>query len=126
MDRPRRFSKFPIPPATAKGDASGKELTPVQSDIFLCPRPGEELYDTSKADKLQIKNLANDPHYADVLNEMRKILKDWIDSTLDSVPENPTKDSFDHETGKRILEKNQFSDDYAGKKRRAEYLICPQ
>lgn len=57
---------------------------------------------------------------------MRKILKDWIDSTLDSVPENPTKDSFDHETGKRILEKNQFSDDYAGKKRRAEYLICPQ
>lgn len=105
---------------------SGKELTPVQSDIFLCPRPGEELYDTSKADKLQIKNLANDPHYADVLNEMRKAIKEWTISTRDSVPLSPTPDAFDRDTGKRILEKNSYSDDYAGKSKNAEFLLFMQ
>ena len=73
-----------------------------------------------------IENLASNPDYAAALNDMRKILKEWMDATLDCVPENPTKDSFDRETGKRLLEKNQYSDDYAGKKRRAEYLLCPQ
>lgn len=109
-----------------KAMLSGKELTPVQSDIFLCPRPGEELYDTSKADKLQIKNLANDPHYADVLNEMRKAIKEWTISTRDSVPLSPTPDAFDRDTGKRILEKNSYSDDYAGKSKNAEFLLFMQ
>lgn len=108
-----------------KAMLSGKELTPVQSDIFLCPRPGEELYDTSKADKLQIKNLANDPHYADVLNEMRKAIKEWTISTRDSVPLSPTPDAFDRDTGKRILEKNSYSDDYAGKSKTQNfYYLC--
>ena len=134
------INEFPQTPWTGPGDSvsspshqelrkaklSGAKLSKLQSDVFLCPRPREELYDTSNGDNLQIENLASNPDYAAALNDMRKILKEWMDATLDCVPENPTKDSFDRETGKRLLEKNQYSDDYAGKKRRAEYLLCPQ
>ena len=35
-------------------------LTPAQADVFLAPRPGEELYHTA-TDPLQLKNLAADP-----------------------------------------------------------------
>ncbi len=38
--------------------------------FFWEPKPAEELYDT-KADPWEVKNLANDPKYAEVLNRMR-------------------------------------------------------
>ncbi len=51
------------------------ELTAPQ-DIMFRPRPPEELYDV-QADPYEIKNLANDPTYADDLARMRSALDAW-------------------------------------------------
>lgn len=48
----------------------------VQSRFFL-PKPLEELYDTEN-DPWEINNLAGDPAYAAVLEEMRGVLNDWV------------------------------------------------
>jgi arylsulfatase A-like enzyme len=58
------------------------KLSPVQ-DAFMKPsKPEEELYDLRK-DPDEVHNLANDPAYADVLNELRAELKQWRDSVGD-------------------------------------------
>lgn len=51
-------------------------LSPEQ-DAFMQPsKPEEELYDL-REDPYEIRNLAGDPRYADVLERMRKALADW-------------------------------------------------
>ena len=57
---------------------------------------------------------------------MRKLMEDWRRSTLDSVPKSPTPDFFDRDTGERLPDKTKspYSDDYAGKEKRAEFLLC--
>ncbi|HKZ38020.1 MAG TPA: sulfatase [Chryseolinea sp.] len=45
-------------------------------------KPVEELYDT-EADPDEFKNLANDPHYANNLNEMRAAFAAWRSMTVD-------------------------------------------
>ncbi|HJZ90286.1 MAG TPA: sulfatase/phosphatase domain-containing protein, partial [Gemmataceae bacterium] len=45
-------------------------------------RPREELYDLSK-DPDELKNVAADPAYADVLKDLRAKLKDWQTATKD-------------------------------------------
>ena len=73
-------------------------LTPAQADIFMVPRPAEELFDVEK-DPLQLLNLASVPEYQEVLRKMRKMLNNWRTDTGDTTPEHLTPDWYDRETG---------------------------
>ena len=61
--------------------AEGK-LDPIQQLVMSETRPDEELYDLS-IDKFEIKNLADDPAYAEKLAELREILNTWMKETGD-------------------------------------------
>jgi len=67
---------------------------PEQEDIFMVPRPREELYNVS-TDPYQFHNLAGDPEYATDLNECSNLLDVWTEATGDNVPDNPTPDRED-------------------------------
>jgi hypothetical protein len=53
-----------------KGSLAGEQLA------LFAPRPAEELYDTA-ADPYELRNLAEDPAYADELVRMRDALEQW-------------------------------------------------
>ena len=74
------------------------KLTPAQADVFLAPRPGEELYHTA-SDPLQLKNLAADPAHRAAKARLAKLLADWSAATGDTVPAQLTPDGFDRDTG---------------------------
>jgi N-sulfoglucosamine sulfohydrolase len=76
---------------------SGK-LTPAQADIFVSPRPVEELFDVI-SDPDQFLNLVSMPAYQAKLDEMRRLLANWQRNTLDSTPGNLTPDWYDRESG---------------------------
>lgn len=76
-------------------------LTPAQVDIFVSPRPAEELFDV-KNDPLQLVNLASLHGSKEKLKEMRLLLKAWQYNTGDSAPENLTRDWYDREAGKAL------------------------
>lgn len=61
--------------------AEGK-LTGPQLQYFECPRPVEELYDTT-ADPHEVNNLATLPEYAPTLARMRAALFAWMATTGD-------------------------------------------
>jgi len=73
-------------------------LTPAQADVFVVPRPTEELYDV-RNDPEQLLNLASVPRYQKKLEELWGMLKKWQSDTRDSLPEHLTPDRFDRETG---------------------------
>jgi len=73
-------------------------LTFAQTDIYITPRPREELYDV-RNDSLQILNLASTPKYNKVLIAMREMLEEWQKKTNDSTPTHLTPDWFDRITG---------------------------
>ncbi|MBN1789080.1 MAG: sulfatase [Bacteroidales bacterium] len=77
------------------------KLTPAQADIFIAPRPAEELFDV-KNDPEQFLNLASMPESRKILDEMRRLLKNWQLSTADSTPEHLTPDWYDRETGEAL------------------------
>lgn len=77
------------------------KLSPVQHDIFMVPRPPEELYDCRK-DPGQMRNLASLPQYQQELEALRAVLADWQKQTRDNIPEHLTPDWFDRETGKPL------------------------
>ena len=81
------------------------ELDENQLDCFVVPRETEELYDVVN-DPYQMKNLVQNPEYADDLIKMRKKLNRWIAETNDVIPENPTPDMFDRWTGNRQPQNN--------------------
>lgn len=94
-------------PADAVGSPSFKELvklrdngklSTIQADIFVTPRPHEELYDCNK-DSLQILNVSSMPEYGETLFELRNILKKWMQETGDNIPENLTQDWYLKEPG---------------------------
>ncbi len=58
------------------------ELDQVQSLLFRDRRPAEELYDL-QADPHEILNLADDPVYSSQLDEMRKRLDSWMETSGD-------------------------------------------
>lgn len=70
------------------------ELHPRQRDIFLKPRPAEELYHVNR-DPHQLHNIAGDPKYAPVLQRLRTVLDQWTEETGDTVPDAPTNDRED-------------------------------
>ena len=53
-------------------------LDPKLADIYFGERPAEELYDVVK-DPAQVHNLANDPEFAKVLKDHRRILDTWLE-----------------------------------------------
>ena len=73
-------------------------LTEIQTDVFVTPRPKEELYDC-KTDSLQLLNVASLPGYSEQLQELRNVLKEWMDRTGDDIPANLTRDWFLREPG---------------------------
>ncbi len=85
--------KFPAGKELWDEEAEGR-LKAHQRDIFLKPRPAEELYDLS-ADPHQLKNLATDQRHAFILSKLRNSLDRWTKETADSVPEHPTNDRQD-------------------------------
>ncbi len=98
------------PPADAVGSITFQamralrdedKLPPEQFGCFVTPRTTEELYDV-KLDPYQLLNVAADPKYAKVLSQMRGAHEAWARRTDDRVPEHPTPDKFDRETGKRL------------------------
>lgn len=79
-------------------------LTQAQADIFIVPRPAEELYDLNN-DPDQLINIASLPKYQDELEKMRALLLSWRKETNDNTPENLTPDWYDRETGKALDKK---------------------
>lgn len=76
-------------------------LTAIQADIFLAPRPAEELYDLSR-DPWQQHNLALVAEPPSELAALRTALALWTSETGDSVPGNPTADNIELATGTRL------------------------
>jgi len=77
------------------------KLTPEQADVFLAPRPMEELYRTD-VDSDQMRNLATDPDYASTKARLAKLLDEWTEATHDSAPADLSKDTWDRETGQPL------------------------
>lgn len=67
--------------------AEGK-LNPVQDLFFAARKPVEELYD-AEGDPDEVRNLAGDPKYQDILKTMRAALDRWTAETHDlgAIPE---------------------------------------
>jgi N-sulfoglucosamine sulfohydrolase len=79
---------------------SGK-LSVAQADVFVTPRPAEELFDCRK-DPMQLANIASLPEYRETLDKMRHILLQWRNETADTTPEVLTADWYDRETGEAL------------------------
>ena len=77
------------------------KLSTAQADVFVAPRPEEELFDV-RNDPGQLVNLASVPKYYDKLKEMRGLLKSWQALTGDSTPDDITPDWYDRETGEAL------------------------
>ena len=58
------------------------ELGEIPEQVFFGKRPSEELYDMEK-DPHQVKNLADDPKFAEELKRHRNLLTTWIKKTGD-------------------------------------------
>ncbi len=67
------------------------KLNANQQDIFLIPRPAQELYHVGD-DPDQLSNLASNPEYQEQLEEMAGLLSRWTEETGDTVPTDPTPD----------------------------------
>ncbi len=76
-------------------------MTPAQADVFLAPRPEEELYQVSE-DPHQLNNLIADQGFGETAAKLRALLHRWSEETADSVPENLSPDGFDRETGESL------------------------
>lgn len=76
------------------------QLTFAQTDVFVTPRPVEELYD-KVADPYQLNNLASTPEKQEALQLMRGIMQQWRDITGDYTPEKLTPDQFERFSGKK-------------------------
>jgi arylsulfatase len=76
-------------------DAHAKHLTkPEQEDVFMIPRPVEELYNV-KLDPNQFHNVAASKSNKKILTFLSTTLDRWIKETGDSQPTNPTPDKKD-------------------------------
>lgn len=79
---------------------SGEPMSPEQRDVFLMPRPSEQLFDL-REDPTQVRNLIEDPGHGAVAVELRELMDRWQQETGDSVPtaDARTPDRQDRETG---------------------------
>jgi arylsulfatase len=86
---------FPAGKELWTAHAAGK-TSPLQQDVFLNPRPREELYHVSD-DPQQLSNLAGQTRHAETLAQLRAVLERWSQETGDTNPKNPTP----HRAGKK-------------------------
>jgi N-sulfoglucosamine sulfohydrolase len=91
------------------------KLTAAQADLFMTPRPAEELYNCSN-DPMQLVNVASLPEYQKKLEYMRQILQQWREETADATPDHLTKDWFDRVTGEDLDVKKTRGEMPGGKK----------
>lgn len=77
------------------------KLTAEQMDIFVTPRPKEELFDI-KNDPEQFMNIAGDPKYKEALEKMRAVMQQWREETADTTPEHLTPDWYTRFTGQPL------------------------
>lgn len=104
---------------------NSNKLSDAQADVFLAPRPAEELYQYRK-DPNQLTNLATDPAFADVKLRLKKTLDQWSEETGDSVPKDISKDSFHRETGDALKKKPEdFRGTTPGEDRGATQINAP-
>ena len=93
-----------------KDAEKNKTISKVQAEIFIKPRPNEELYDLSN-DPFQNKNLLEVGDIPQDYEVLKKILNQWINDTGDTFPEKLTKDWYLREQEKfneSSLLKTQF------------------
>jgi arylsulfatase A-like enzyme len=62
--------------------AKAGRLTAAQRRLFEAPRARVELYDL-RADPWELRNLADDPAYAQEVRELAAVLQDWVERTDD-------------------------------------------
>ncbi|MEY5024606.1 MAG: Arylsulfatase [Verrucomicrobiota bacterium] len=103
---------------------AAKTLTPAQEDVFLAPRPREELYRTAE-DPLQLRNLVGEPAHAAVRQRLSKLLDEWMDQTADAIPEDLSPDGYDRETGKPFVKGPPLRGTWPGKPREAHRVNAP-
>jgi arylsulfatase A-like enzyme len=94
-------------PADAVGSPSYAELSALKDDgklsaeqveIFIQPRPSEELY-FNLNDKNQFNNLAFQEKYKEKQMELKLVLLEWMKETGDNIPENLTAGWFEKVPG---------------------------
>jgi arylsulfatase A-like enzyme len=114
-------------PADALGSPSFKDLldlrengsiTPVQADVFLSPRPAEELYKIA-SDPDQVKNSVSLPEYQNDLKSLRQVLTGWMDQTGDDIPQSLTKDWYMKDSGTLKTKEFGIRREMPGSKRKA-------
>jgi arylsulfatase len=86
---------FPAGKELWDAHAAGK-TSPLQQDVFLNPRPREELYHVGN-DPQQLQNVASETRHAETLAQLRAVLERWSTETGDTNPKNPTP----HRSGKK-------------------------
>jgi arylsulfatase A-like enzyme len=101
-----------------------QKLTPAQADVFLVPRPPEELYFTAH-DSNQINNLIADSAHANARERLAALLDQWIADTGDAAPEKLTPDSFDRHTGKSLGNKSVARGEHPGSPKSADKINAP-
>ena len=74
------------------------KISKEQAEIFLQPRPVEELYH-NESDPEQFINLILDANYAKQRNKLNKILLEWMQETGDNIPQNLTADWYEKVPG---------------------------
>ncbi len=77
------------------------KLSAAQSDVFVTPRPHEELFDCF-LDPEQLSNVASNDRYSSILEDMRDVMQQWVKETGDDVPSDLTKSWYDPETGEGL------------------------
>lgn len=89
---------------------AGKEiaiLTEKQQEVFLSPRPAEELYDCIR-EEILFTNRIDDTGYNSIAAELRNVLQTWMEETGDNVPDSLTKDWYHRELGIALTESPYF------------------
>ena len=74
------------------------KLNKIQQACFNAPRPKWELYDLRK-DPHEINNVAGEPAYREILEDLKGELAEWSEETGDFIPSKRTPDEFDRVTG---------------------------
>ena len=96
-------------------------LTPAQSDVFLVPRPPEELFLVTK-DPLQLNNIIGNKKYIKIQTELKNVLSKWMAETGDSAPENLTKDWYTRDSGEKVEAYFNFRGEMPGEVKKADQL----
>ncbi|KPK82701.1 MAG: hypothetical protein AMS27_14265 [Bacteroides sp. SM23_62_1] len=85
------------------------ELDTIQARFMASERPAEELYDVIN-DPFEINNLAGNENYADILEEMRGMLDEWLEEyDKGEYPENPEEIAYWEKTMKENFKERMAS-----------------